>query len=1117
MQSTRRRRERIRVVVRIRPFVKEEDPTTNIWKLPGNNTVEHNIGEESWQQVGRREELQAFSFDRVFNESASTKEVYGAIVNREWNEDAVAKEAIASCGEITQSSMIHNLLDGVHGCIMAYGPTSSGKTYSIFGAHNMPGVHLHAPGILPLVLDDLFVAIEQTRCQNGETEKEYLVRCSYLEIYNETISDLFAKVKASDNEKKGERKDPSPSDRRSNFTRSSSGPIAAELHVKEHRSKGFFIDGLRETIVTTPNEVLDMIKKAEKRKRVSNTRWNEKSSRAHVLFTVIVESTKESKMASEGVNKGDRLEAISGKLHIVDLAGSERLQKHEPLHRQQKISEEGRNINKSLFFLSEVISKLAGSETDRPHIPYRDSKLTRILASSLGGNALTSLLICLSPSVELAPQSLAALRFGQKAKTVTNTIIPQEISCEKSVILKQKEIIANLKARLEMLEIHKAINSLPSPEADPYATPRNASSRNRLKADLESQIHEASRHILRSGSKRRGSPTSSLRNRHSSRHAAPCNLNSSSPTASASSSVAVFVPIATDTTPASPPPDFAALAEQLHDDFGHMRAVVHHSQCTLQSVMYSSQSERTYWAGLLATQCVNAAVEHALRARAWERQRVSDIETRICLRRREQSWDEERHLRAQEVRTLEHERDEERCFREQQEAAHETERQRLQGYLAEEMTAREEEVRVLEEYCSEQMGELEEKYVLLEQYWMEQVEAQQVQHAAREDDWKADAEQLHAVQEEEMLQWKADTAQRADVHENLAREWQSECALMEEAQEKRAEQWELDCAMADEAHSEHARQWAADTLQLCEMHQAEVERLAAEQVRSTEMHRVRMVEREEAWQAELSAQTADAQTHLLAELGAARDDSFYNTRAQNARFEHALRELERTHKSNLRIAEDKYRDKNADLRADLNVAGRLHEARVAYLEELNAKAKSGYEADLHHLADAHAQATDEEKIEATRKIRERIHEYDEEWQKRVANEKKEWRASLEATRRHMKEEKQKVNALEERCTAWQTEYATLRHEIEALTRKRKDAEYRVTYLESTLALERQIKRSTEDEAVQNHMLDQVKSIRNPYFSPNPRTQRSPARQPPARDAYTSHMETYLRTLSKEGY
>jgi centromeric protein E len=331
----------------------------------------------------------------VFDESTNNKQVY----------------------EATTSKIVRDVLGGMNGTVFAYGQTSSGKTHTMHGSTDELGV-------IPLAIKDVFDAVRR-----HANDREFLIRVSYLEIYNEKMVDLLAESKDTAN-------------------------AAAELSIREDKDRGTYVHGLREEIVTTPSQVLSLLEFGTSRRHVGATNMNAHSSRSHTIFRMIVESrairpsveTTEGEAQSKDHPGGGVLVST---LNLVDLAGSERVSKTGAEGQRAK---EGAHINKSLMTLGVVINKLSeGVESKGGHIPYRDSKLTRILQPALGGNSKTAIVCAMTPATTHCDESHSTLRFASRAKRVVNKAMVNEVinGATNAMVKRQQREIAALKARLE--------------------------------------------------------------------------------------------------------------------------------------------------------------------------------------------------------------------------------------------------------------------------------------------------------------------------------------------------------------------------------------------------------------------------------------------------------------------------------------------------------------------------------------------------------------------------------------------------------------------------------------------------------------------------------------------
>lgn len=350
----------ISVTIRFRPLSEREFQRGDeiAWFADGDKIVRNEYNPAT-----------AYAFDRVFGPSTGSQDVY----------DVAARPVVKAA------------MEGINGTVFAYGVTSSGKTHTMHGDQN-------SPGIIPLAIKDVFSIIQDT------PGREFLLRVSYLEIYNEVINDLL-------------------------------DPTGQNLRVRED-AQGTYVEGIKEEVVLSPGHALSFIAAGEEHRHVGSNNFNLLSSRSHTIFTLMIESS----------NHGDEYDGvIFSQLNLIDLAGSES-SKTETTGLRRK---EGSYINKSLLTLGTVIGKL--SEGRASHVPYRDSKLTRLLQSSLSGHGHVSLICTVTPASSNMEETHNTLKFASRAKRVEIYASRNKIIDEKSLIKKYQREISTLKEELDQL------------------------------------------------------------------------------------------------------------------------------------------------------------------------------------------------------------------------------------------------------------------------------------------------------------------------------------------------------------------------------------------------------------------------------------------------------------------------------------------------------------------------------------------------------------------------------------------------------------------------------------------------------------------------------------------
>uniref|UniRef100_A0A8C5T471 Centromere protein E n=1 Tax=Malurus cyaneus samueli TaxID=2593467 RepID=A0A8C5T471_9PASS len=322
-----------------------------------------------------------FSYDRVFHSSDNTQQLYVGVA----------------------VPIIQSAVQGYNGTIFAYGQTASGKTYTMMGNED-------SMGIIPKAIQDVFKII----CEIPD--REFLLRVSYMEIYNETITDLLC-----DSRKK------------------------KPLGIREDVNRNIYVEDLIEEVVVSPEQVMEWIRKGERNRHYGETKMNEHSSRSHTIFRMIIESRERSDPSNANC---DGAVMVS---HLVNVY-------LRPFGVQPYCVrlKEGCNINRSLFILGQVIKKLCDDPSG--FINYRDSKLTRILQNSLGGNAKT-VIICTITPVSF-DETLSTLQFANTAKGMKNTPKVNEVLDDDALLKRYRKEILDLKKQLEEVSSKTHIHAI---------------------------------------------------------------------------------------------------------------------------------------------------------------------------------------------------------------------------------------------------------------------------------------------------------------------------------------------------------------------------------------------------------------------------------------------------------------------------------------------------------------------------------------------------------------------------------------------------------------------------------------------------------------------------------
>ena len=361
----------------------------------------------------REKNVYRFNFDRIFPPSSTQQDIY----------------------DFGVKGIIDSVLDGYNGTVLAYGQTSSGKTYTMQGEMEEQSKQ----GIIPRMISHVFKHIYK------HEDTDFMIKVSMIEIYQEKIRDLFDVSRVN-------------------------------LNIREDSIKGIYVDGASERYVGCPNDVLALLEIGSANRAQAATNMNEHSSRSHSIFILTINQTNK----KEGYSK-------IGKLYLVDLAGSEKISKTGATGHTL---EEAKIINKSLTTLGRVINNLTDGKST--HIPYRESKLTRVLQESLGGNSKTCLIITCSPSIYNESESLSTLRFGERAKKIKNKPkINKEITVAElqKLVTQLKENLKKADARISQLENYIRQNGLSVPASD-YRKEEDEEEKRKQKEEKEKSRNE---------------------------------------------------------------------------------------------------------------------------------------------------------------------------------------------------------------------------------------------------------------------------------------------------------------------------------------------------------------------------------------------------------------------------------------------------------------------------------------------------------------------------------------------------------------------------------------------------------------------------------------------------
>eukprot|EP00741_Cyanophora_paradoxa_P018513 tig00021070_g17872.t2 len=363
----------VRVALRARPLLSSEVLANCRECVTYNDAKSITIGKD-----------RGFTFDYVYHQESTQRHIYEECV----------------------SPLVQACFAGYNATVLAYGQTGSGKTYTM-GSGNSANLLEHEVGIIPRVIKELFATIEKKK-----GEADFTLRVSFIEIHNEELRDLL---------------DPATAVQRK------LGSTSRTVSIREDPNGGIFLTGVREEAVTTEEEMAASLERGTLSRTTGSTQMNERSSRSHAIFTVMMEQ----RSAVDPSDPNAIPEYMTSKFHFVDLAGSERLKRTKAEGERLK---EGIHINSGLLALGNVISALGDERRIGCHVPYRDSKLTRMLQDSLGGNSKTLMIACVSPADINFEESLNTLKYANRARNIKNKPVVNRDPNSAQLVSLRKEI-----------------------------------------------------------------------------------------------------------------------------------------------------------------------------------------------------------------------------------------------------------------------------------------------------------------------------------------------------------------------------------------------------------------------------------------------------------------------------------------------------------------------------------------------------------------------------------------------------------------------------------------------------------------------------------------------------
>ncbi|XP_074231136.1 kinesin-like protein KIF21A isoform X9 [Camelus bactrianus] len=393
----------VRVAVRIRPQLAKE-------RIEGCHICTSVTPGEPQVFLGKDK---AFTFDYVFDLDSQQEQIYTQCIEK----------------------LIEGCFEGYNATVFAYGQTGAGKTYTMGTGFDVNIIE-EEQGIISRAVKHLFKGIEEkkhTSMKNGLPPPDFKVNAQFLELYNEEVLDLFDTTRDIDAKNK-----------------------KSNIRIHEDSAGGIYTVGVTTRTVNTESEMMQCLKLGALSRTTASTQMNVQSSRSHAIFTIHLcqtricpqidaENATDNKVISES-SQMNEFETLTAKFHFVDLAGSERLKRTGATGERAK---EGISINCGLLALGNVISALGDKSKRATHVPYRDSKLTRLLQDSLGGNSQTIMIACVSPSDRDFMETLNTLKYANRARNIKNKVMVNQDRASQQISALRGEIT---RLQMELME-----------------------------------------------------------------------------------------------------------------------------------------------------------------------------------------------------------------------------------------------------------------------------------------------------------------------------------------------------------------------------------------------------------------------------------------------------------------------------------------------------------------------------------------------------------------------------------------------------------------------------------------------------------------------------------------